>query len=233
MWEVSFLNRFFVGTFQFELMLQKKLDGKMRLFSKIFAVLCGILLVLVLIESKNRKEFKVSSSDINTYVVSWHGAYYDSMGNWDVNNGSVILKVDYANLQIGADAIVSSILLEGEAIFTDEKTEKFSKKCERKWSTELDMLPDFPTNAISSEVQHDPVCFIIFDHSLPYKRKVGEKTISESNEQSRVMAEVAKTKIKNFKVSAWARKKPTKLEKDIKQKISLIFDWLKIPFERS
>lgn len=213
-------------------MLQEKLDSKMRLFFKIFAVLCCILLVIVFIESKNRKEFKISPLNVDTYVVSWHRAYYDTMGNWDVNNGSVILKVDYANVQIGADAIVSRILLEGKAIFSDEKTEKFRKTCERKWSTELDILPDFTTNAFSSEVQHDPVCFIILDHSLPYERKVGEKTKSESNEQSRVMAEVAKTKIKDLKVSAWARKKPTKLEKDIRQKIGLTFDWLKIPFER-
>ena len=75
-------------------MLQEKLDSKMRLFFKIFAVLCGILLVIVFIESKNRKEFKISPLNVDTYVVSWHRAYYDTMGNWDVNNGSVILKVD-------------------------------------------------------------------------------------------------------------------------------------------
>lgn len=192
-----------------------------------------LFISIFLIESKNRGEYNISASAIDTSVITWHRAPFDSMGNWDVNNGSVILEVDYANAKIGSEATISKILLEGLAIFSDGKTEKFSKKCERKWSTKLDLLPDIPTNALSSDVHHDPVCYMIFDHSLPYKRKTGERIVSESKEQTRVMAEVMKTKISNLEVSVWARKKPTKLERDIRQKLASTVEWLKIPFERN
>lgn len=205
----------------------------MRFFNRILLVMAVLFISIFLIESKNREEYNISASGIDTSVITWHSAPYDSMGNWDVNNGSVILEVDYANAKIDSDATISKIILEGLAIFSDGKTENFNKKCERKWSTKLDQLPDIPTNAFSSDVHHDPVCYMIFDHSLSYKRKSGERMVSESKEQKRVMAEVLKTKISNFKVSVWARKKPTKLERDIRQKLALTIEWLKIPFERS
>lgn len=204
----------------------------MRIVLRLFAIITTTLAILVFIEWQNRSEFEIPSSDINAYVIDWHSAYYDTMEAWDVNNGSVILKVDYGNASLEQDESVSKILLSGLATFTDGTKERFSKFCERKWSTKLDVLPDIAVNSMSDVTSNDPICFIILDHSLPYKRKAGSKTVSESDEQSRVFSEVVKTRISNFSITVWARKKPTKLERDIRRQIAVSAAWLKTPFER-
>lgn len=123
---------------------------------------------------------KELEEQITTEVVTWHGVYYDTMEQFDVDHGTSFVRVEYPVGWSDTEEIVE-ITVKGRVHHRDTYMEKVRKRCVRGDSTRLSDKPITPDED-NPDMTRDPVCFVQLDHKQEYARKPKSEWVDWDNE---------------------------------------------------
>lgn len=195
---------------------------------------CVALLIAILAEYVYRIPESRSLDGVGVSVISVEYVYLDTFVFFENGNqGSVFLEIDYSNVPLEPDEVVSKVYLDGIVVHGDGHEEAFSQSCTRRGSIDLHNLPDTTTTTFSTEVDNSPLCFVMLRHSIRFDNEIVPYWGWEFDEQRSYVRSVALSgRMTTLNGGIEVRKRPTKIELQISEKFNDMIDALLTPFRR-